>query len=318
MLNRITAHPLPAGLLSAGLLLLPLWFPLLTPIQAAMPLPLLLVALRCGNRAGWMAVAVLLVCAGWVGGGALFPLAVFLLFASFPLLAAGMLRAGWRTSQVALVAFLTGNLVLLALLGWAMLGGVDMPASLAREMDGLKEEVLTALTARGMGAVPLAEFRTSLDRLIALVSLLLPAMVLTSWFLIQVGNLLVARSLIGRWGERRIADEVLTEMRLPFALVWMVIAMGLLAMFGHGALRHLGINWGIFLAMPYFFQGLAIIQRALQWYNVGGFARGVLFTALFFWTGMVLLVLLIGLFDTWIDFRLRFFHNREGQTPSGR
>ncbi|MEO5350007.1 MAG: YybS family protein [Magnetococcus sp. YQC-3] len=318
MLNRITTNSVFAGLLSTGFLLLPLWFPLLTPIQAVMPLPLLLVALRVGNQAGWQAITLLLASAWLVSNGVVFPLAVFLLFAGFPLLAAWLLRAGWRTSQCAVLAFLLGNLVLLVILGWAMLGGVDIPAQLTQEMNALKEEVLKSLTTRGMGAVALAEFRTSLDRFIALISLLLPVMVLTGWFLIQVGNLLMARALLERWGERRVAEENLANWRPPFALVWGVIAMGLLAVFTQGALRHLGINWGIFLAVPYFFQGLAIIQQAFLYYNVGGVARGAFFAALFFWTGMVLLVLLVGLFDTWIDFRLRFFHNREGDPPSGR
>ncbi|MBF0460079.1 MAG: DUF2232 domain-containing protein [Magnetococcales bacterium] len=318
MLNKITTHSVWSGLLSAGLLLLPLWTPLLTPVQGVVPLPLLLVALRSGNRAGGWAVAILLSCAWLISGGVVFPLAVFLLFAGFPLLAAWLLRAGWRTSQCALVAFLLGNLVLLGTLGWAALSGVDLPVQLTHEMNALKEEVLATLTTQGVSPFAQAEFRNGIDQLIAVVSLLLPVMLLTSWFLLQVGNLLAARALLNRWGEKWLADENLAEMRLPFALVWMVIAMGLLAMLTHGTLRHLGMNWGIFLAIPYFFQGLAIIQRAFQWYNVGGVVRGILFTVLFFWTGMVLLVLLIGLFDTWIDFRLRFFHNREGQTPSGR
>lgn len=318
MVNKITTHPVSAGLLSAGLLLLPLWIPLLTPFQAVLPLPVLLVALRAGPQAGWQAAAILLLSAWLVGNGTLFPIAVFVLFAGFPLLAAWLLRGGWRTSQCAFIAFLLGNLVLLAIMGWAMLGGVDLPEQLAQGMNALKGEVLTGLTTQGMSATDLAEFRDILDQFIALVSLLLPAMVLSGWFFIQVGNLLVARALINRWEGEKLAGEDLTAMRLPFALVWVVIAVCLLAMFSHGSLRHLGINWSIFLALPYFFQGLAIIQRAFQWYNVSGFMRGVLLTALFFWTGMVLLVLLVGLFDTWIDFRLRFFHNREGDTPSGR
>ena len=318
MLNKLTTNSVFAGLLSAGLLLLPLWLPLLTPIQMAMPLPILLVALRVGNQAGWQAVTILLGCTWLVSGGMVFPLAVFVLFAAFPLLAARLLRGGWRTSQCALVAFLIGNVVLLGILAWGMLGEVDLPVQLTHEMNALKDGVLTSLATQEVDAITLAELRSNLDQLIALISLLLPAMVLTSWFLIQMGNLLVARTLINRWAEQPLAEEVLANIRLPFTLVWMVIAMALLALFSHGALRYLGINWGIFLSLPYFFQGLAIVQQGLQHYKIGGFVRGVLYTALFFWTGMILLVLLIGLFDTWIDFRLRFFYNKEGQTPSGR
>ncbi len=318
MLSGLTRNPFAAGALATLLLLLPLWVPLLTPLQALVPLPLFLVSLRLGSGAGLLAVALLLVGAGLVGGGLMFPLAIFFLFAAFPLLAARLLHMGLRTSHCASIAFMLGNLVLLLVLGISLLMGLDLPVHLTSEMNTLKEAVLDALSKQEMSAAALTELRLNLDRLIAVVSLLLPAMVLTSWYLIQVGNLLLARSVMEQWQEGHIAPENLSAMRLPFMLVWAVIAMGLLAMFAHGAWRHIGINWGLFLAIPYFFQGLAILHRALQWYRVSHFVRAIVYTALFFWTGLVLLVLLVGLFDTWIDFRLRFFDNKEDENPSGR
>ncbi|MBF0096352.1 MAG: DUF2232 domain-containing protein [Magnetococcales bacterium] len=300
------------------LLLLPLWVPLLTPLQALVPLPLLLVSLRLGNRAALIAVLVLLTGASVVGGGWPFPLAVFLLFAAFPLLAARLLRMGWQTSHCAFIAFLLGNVVLLLLLGGSTLLGWDLPVLLTREMNTMKEAVMTALTEQGTGNAAVVELGISLDRIIAWVSLLLPAMVLTSWYLIQMANLLIARNVVQRWGGAGLAGENLATVRLPFLLVWLLIAMAALALFAQGAWRYVGINWGLFLAIPYFFQGLAILQRALQWYRASPVVRAAVYTALFFWTGLVLLVLLVGLFDTWIDFRLRFFDNKEGENPSGR
>ncbi|WP_130472255.1 DUF2232 domain-containing protein [Candidatus Magnetaquicoccus inordinatus] len=318
MLYRLTVHPFAAGAMATILLLLPLWLPLLTPVQALVPLPLFLVTLRAGNRAGWWAVLVLLLGAGVVGGGGVFPLVVFLLFAAFPLLAARLLRQGWQTSHCALIAFLLGNGVLVVILAITLVMGLDMPLLLSAEMNGMKEAVLTALGEQKMGSAALAEFRHTLEQIIAVVSLLLPAMVLTSWYLIQVANLLIARGVLLRWGEWGIAAEHLSAMRLPFPLVWAVIAMALLAVFAQGPWRFVGFNWGLFLAVPYFFQGLAILHRALQWYQVSHMLRVAVYTALFFWTSLVLLLFLVGLFDTWIDFRLRFFDHKEGENPSGR
>ena len=319
VLNKITANPVSAGLLAAGFLFLPLGYPLLTPVQVLAPLPLLLVALRRGNRAGWQALAILVLFALLIGDGILFPTMVFLLFAAFPLLAAWLLRSGWKVSQCALAAFLIGNIILVGILAWAMLVGVDLPTHLASGMHTLKEELLSSLsTAQGLDAFTLAEFHNSLEKLIALISLLFPALLLTSWFLIQVANLLIARSFINRWGENRIVSENLTALRLPFSLVWAMIMMGLLALLTQGTPHHIGVNMGLFLAVPYFFQGLAIIQQAFQRYRVGGFVRGAVLATLFFWAGMVLLVFLLGLFDTWIDFRHRFLDNKEGNNPSGR
>ena len=318
-LNKITANPIMAGLVATGFLLVPLGIPLLAPLQLAIPLPLLLVALRCGSRAGWQAVALLLVSAALAGGGLLLPTLVFLLFASFPLLAAWLLRLGWKTSHCATVAFLLGGLVLGVTLTWAVLTGVDLPAQFTVGMTALKDELLASLaTTPGLDALALAEFRQNLERFIALVALLFPAFLLTGWFLVQVANLLLVRFFVNRWQENRIFPENMTDLRLPFPLVWVVIIMGLLALFAQGPLYFFGANLGMFLVIPYFFQGLAIILRAFQFYNIGGFARGAVLATLFFWTGMAMLVLLLGLFDTWMDFRHRFLPNKEGNDSSER
>lgn len=319
VLNKITAHPVSAGLLATGLFLLPLGVSLLAPMQVLVSLPLLLVAVRRGHRAGWQAVAVMVACAFFIGGGVAFPAMVFLLFAGFPLLAAWLWRAGWKTSHCALAAFLIGAVTLFGVLVWAWVVGLDLPVQLASALNVLKEALLTSLAAnQGVDALALTEFRHSLDQLVALISLLFPAFVLMGWFLVQIGNLLLARFFLNRWGENRMVPEDLTALRLPFSLVWAVIIMALLALVSRGSLHDMGVNLGVFLSVPYFFQGLAVIQQAFVRYKVGGFMRGVIFVALFLWTGMALLVLLLGLFDTWIDFRRRFLQDKEGDGSSGR
>ena len=318
-LKKITANPIMTGLFATGFLLIPLGVPLLAPLQLLIPMPLLLLALRCGNRAGWQAVAILLVSAALVAGGLLLPTLVFLLFAGFPLLAAWLLRLGWRVSQCATVAFLLAALTLGGTLGWAILAGADLSAQFTVAMNVLKDELLASLaTTPGLDALALAEFRQNLERFIALLALLFPAFLLTGWFLVQVANLMLVQSLVNRWQEHWIYPESMTALRLPFPLVWVVIIMGLLALFAQGKLYFFGANLGVFLVVPYFFQGLAVVLRAFQFYNVGGFVRGAVFAALFFWTGMAMLVLLLGLFDTWMDFRHRFFPDKEGNDSSKR
>lgn len=313
LLKNTTANPIFSGLLAAGFLLLPLRYPLLTPLQILVPLPILLLAIRQGGKAGWQAVAIPLLGALWLGGGLLFPTMVFLLFVGPPLLLARLLRHGWKPSQCALVAFLIGNAVLIGTLLWTTLRGVDLPGQLAHGMHRLKEEMFVSLsTTQELDALTVAGLHHSLDALIALISLLFPALLMTSWFLIQVGNLLLARTLVLRGAGTWIAPENLTLLRLPFPLVWAVIIMGLLALLTQGTLYHVSVNLGLFLSVPYFFQGLAIIQKAFERYRVGGFVRGMALAALFFWTGMIFLVFLLGLFDTWIDFRHRFLENKEG------
>lgn len=318
VLNRATRHPIPAGLLATGLLMLPLGMPLLTPIQMAVPLPLLLVALRCGKKAGWMAAAIPVGGAIALGGGFIFPIMVFLVFAGFALLSAWLLRSGWSIRQCASVAFLIGMVVLTTILLWALFSDADPQSRIIAGMNIVKVELLKAVsTTEGVDALALATFQSELDQFINLLGLLFPAFIITGWFLIHVANLVMVRSLLNRWGEDRIRPEKMADFRLPFFLVWTVIIMVALGQITEGKLHYLSVNLGLFLAVPYFFQGLAVVRQAFQHHKINGFWRGVFFATLIFWTGLVLLVLMLGLFDTWIDFRHRFFINREGQPPSG-
>lgn len=320
LLNKITTDPISSGLLAAGLLLLPSQMPFMAPLQVAVPLPLLLVALRRGHRAGWQAVGILMLCTLLINSsGLLFPVVIFTLFAGFPLLTAWLWRTGWKTSQCLTIAFLIGGVVLAGILLWAILTGSDLPAQLSAWMNIFKEELLSSLsTSKELDAATLAHFRRSVEQFIDIMSLLFPAFALIGWFFVQIGNLLFARFLIRRWKENGIMPEDLTMLRLPFPLIWAMIAMGLLSLLARGPLQHLGANMSLFLTVPYFFQGLTIIQQAFRKYNIKGIAQGVFFAALFFWAGITLLVTLLGLFDTWIDFRHRFLNHKEGNDPSGR
>ena len=101
-MDKIAANPLVAGLIATLLLAIPLKLPLLTPLQMALPLPLLLVAIRQGNKAGLMALGIPILGAFVITQGWALPLVVGLLFGAFPLLVASLIRKGWAASQVIL------------------------------------------------------------------------------------------------------------------------------------------------------------------------------------------------------------------------
>ena len=319
MLRHIMTTPVPAGLLAVLLLLLPTPFPLLTPLQVIVPLPLLLVAWYRGSQAGWLAASLPLLATLPVGGGLRLPVVVFVFFIGFPLLAAWLLRRGWKMTHCAGAALLIGAVLLAAALLALRLFGVDPEAVVTEAMGGFQKNLLTTLSqTKGMTPAIQGQLQLELDRFVQILALFFPALLVTGWFLVHIGNLVLARAFARRWGGEGLDPEGLVQLRLPFNLVWGFIATSVLAMVTEGGMRQLGANLAFFLAVPYFFQGLAIVQWSFRRFKVRGFMRGVVITALIFWTQGILLVVVTGLFDTWIDFRRRFQKTREGDSPPER
>ncbi len=318
-LIRFVDNPVVAGLLAALFMLLPLELPLLLPLQMIIPLPLMLLALRQGMRAGWTASALPLVGAFALGGGLRFPLMILLLFIAFPMLAVWLMRGGWRPGQCAGVAFFLGGVLLTLGLLTAALAGINLEAEVAAGLDGLEKALLTAIkSSKGLNPADLVTFQRRLDGYFNVLALLFPGLLVSGWFFVQVANLLLVKLLVARWNLGRFPEEDATLLRLPHALVWGWIAMATLALATTGVSRQIGMNLGLFLAIAYFFQGLSIVQRGFVHHRVGGTARALFYVAVIFWNELALLITVLGLFDTWADFRRRLFSVKEEDDPSGR
>ncbi|GAB0056002.1 hypothetical protein SIID45300_00301 [Candidatus Magnetaquicoccaceae bacterium FCR-1] len=312
-------NPVFAGTQALVLMILPMGLPVLVPLQIFAPLPVLLTALWGGAQSAWIGATIPVVGAFLLGDGLRFPLTAFLLFFGFPMLAAHLIRAGWRVNQCLASAFLLGMGALLLLFVWSLVMGLDMQAETALQLDGFKNKVLAAIAKEGGNAVVLTEARAVLTPILDMLSLLMPAFVVSGWFLMHVVNLLAARFLVRRWGgEGLFAGEDLTEWRPPFQLVWVVIASGVFAYAAQGFSRQLGANLFLLFTILYFLQGMAIIQAGFRHHAVAGVWRTLFYLALFFWHQVVLFVAAVGLFDIWVDFRKRFFRtSHDGDDSPG-
>lgn len=109
--------------------------------------------------------------------------------------------------------------------------------------------------------------------------------------------------------------KTLTSLKLPFPMVWPL--MGVLALaIGHayeflGSWAEIvGLNGLMVFGVFYFFQGFGILSELLTYWHFFGFLRSM---AIFFAVIMAYQILtLVGVLDTWIDFR-RFFTNKNDE-----
>lgn len=315
-----------AGCLSSILLLVPLLpgpmgFHILYPITLVSPLPVLLVGLHQGPRMALLAsliplgVAFLL----WQDPGVCG--FIFLMFLAFPQLGVAMLRQGLGISHVVAVGFMlaAGGLVLLFLLLGLL--GVDPAANIAGVIDLYEKELVAQFNKiEGIDALTRQQQIEALSQLADTISRILPALVLVSWFVVQTINLLFLRLLDRRHKEApHILPEDLAALRLPFLLVWWVLGLGAGAWLLEGNPGYLCLNLALFGLVPFFFQGLAVVQTYFERRGVAFFFRGA-FYALLMVLGapLVATVAMVGLFDNWIDFRNRFIPVQEENNSSGR
>jgi uncharacterized protein YybS (DUF2232 family) len=133
---------------------------------------------------------------------------------------------------------------------------------------------------------------------------LLPGLVFVSIGLVVLANVLL---LCRRFPDRRtqwISVANLREWNGPEPMVWGLIVCGFVLIIpGLEGLRVLGANILLVIAAFYFAQGLSIIAYFFHKNNVPRFLRAVTYVLIAFEQIFTLLVVGLGLFDLWGDFR---------------
>ena len=173
--------------------------------------------------------------------------------------------------------------------------------ALGQFLDALKESASTR--DQLLGGMDVDEWKRETLRTIPL-SFSVTSLVLTfANYYLMVG--LNPRGILSRVGLTRPA---LLEWRMPEWLVGGVIVLWLGALFGEhvkgGLLSLVCTDLLKFLAAGYGIQGVAILSARLDAWRVFGIFRSILFISVLLF--LMPLVLSVGFFDQWFDFRVRF------------
>jgi len=159
----------------------------------------------------------------------------------------------------------------------------------------------------------------SMEGILYVMLRILPAIAIVSTLLVVWSNLLLARPLLRRRQLHCPEFGILSEWKAPEPLVWIVIASGVLLLFPHKGLKLLGVNGLIIIMMVYFFQGIAIVSFYFEKKQFPKVLRGILYGLIAIQQLVLLLVIALGFFDMWIDFRrIKKGVNRSDETDSER
>ena len=156
----------------------------------------------------------------------------------------------------------------------------------------------------GFPAESVALLKERTPQIAEMILQLLPAVAFISVALMVLFNVIL---LCRRFPEKRAAwlsCANLKEWKAPEWIVWVLIGAGF-ALFvpGLSFVSSIAANVLLVLGACYFFQGLAIVSFFFHKNNVPRFVRGVVYLFIIFQQVFTLLVVGLGLFDLWVDFR---------------
>ena len=158
---------------------------------------------------------------------------------------------------------------------------------------------------RGMGASEdfIQKFSASLDQIQYGLIRIIPAMVTASFLLVTWSNLLMARPILKRRGLFFPDFGPLNLWKSPERLVWVLIGSGGLLILPGSVLKIVGLNCLLVLLMVYFFQGIAIVSFFFEKKNFPRPLRIFLYSLIAFQQIILLLIIGLGIFDMWLNFR---------------
>jgi uncharacterized protein YybS (DUF2232 family) len=168
----------------------------------------------------------------------------------------------------------------------------------------------------GMPQETIDTITNSLDRIQYVLVRLLPSLAIASTLFVAWTNLIAARPIMARRGVYCPDFGPLNHWRAPEPLVWGVIGSGLIILIPELGIRLIGVNGLLVLLTVYFIQGIAIVSFYFEKKRLPRTIRIVLYTMIALQQFFLLIVICIGLFDMWINFRKIDTNKREPDLPA--
>jgi len=226
----------------------------------------------------------------------------------------------WLLGRIRAIEYLVGSIAAAMLMLGAGLSlyfygsWANMFADLRTALTQQLESAVRMQEKMGLSQESLDLLKQQAPQIVEMMLRLLPALLFLSFaFVVLINVLYLGR----RFPERReqwFSPQLLREWKSPESLVWGLIACGfVLFVPGAAGLSAVALNILLVIGACYFAQGLAVIAFFFHKNNVPRFLRGLTYVLIIFQQIFTLLVVGLGLFDLWGDFRRL---GKDNLTPS--
>jgi uncharacterized protein YybS (DUF2232 family) len=269
-----------------------------------LPLPVLFYRSKLGRKTGLIvpgaAMTILLVLAGGISIDVVFFLEM--LFLGF--LLSELFEMNLSVEKT--VMYACGGVLLTGVVGLVLYSNLSATGitSLVSVYIAQNLEMTVALY-QGMGASEefVQKFSNSLEQIQYGLIRIIPAMVTASFLLVTWSNLLMARPILKSRGLFIPEFGALKLWKAPDYLIWVLIGCGGLLMLTGSTLKIVGLNGLLVLLILYFFQGIAIVSFFFEKKQFPRLLRVFFYTLIAIQQIVLLVVIGLGIFDMWINFR---------------
>lgn len=281
-------------------------------ISLFLPTPIAILVYRRGMTAGGLAALVAAVLAAILGGNPV--ISILVISAGGIGLALGeLLRQGRSSSTAVVVASAVGTVMSgLVALATLYLFGVN-PVTNTVQM--FQESWKAAASLYERAGVPKEQLQAVGSFLAHWIPLLFPAGLVAAAAVSALANFWLVRVVMRRLGNSLPGLPPFATWRIPAAAAWIWVAVAAAGMFvrwGGAALAAVA-SASYLLSLAFLMQGLAVSWQFLARYEVPPWLRVALLLFLATAPFSLLILLGLGLMDTWLDFRSRW---RNGSKPS--
>jgi uncharacterized protein YybS (DUF2232 family) len=268
------------------------------------PLPVLFYRAKLGRRNGLIVPLVAIAVMGLVFGGLTTDIVFF----------SGLMLLGFAISEmfekklsvemtVAAACGIVLGVGLIAILLYSIFANTGIYSLVSTYVATNLKLSLDLYKSIGIPQKTIDTISGSLDQIQYVLVRLLPSLVAASTLFVAWTNLIAARPLMERLGLYFPDFGHLNHWRAPEPLIWGVIGCGLIMLMPATGIRLLGLNGLLVLLTIYFIQGIAVISFYFEKKKLPRVIRVVLYMMIAFQQLLLLVIICIGLFDMWINFR---------------
>jgi uncharacterized protein YybS (DUF2232 family) len=165
------------------------------------------------------------------------------------------------------------------------------------------EASLRLYVSMGVPADTIRPIEDALDGIQYVLVRIVPALSVSATLFLSWTSLLLARPLLRSYRLYYPDFGRLNLWKAPEPLVWSVIGFGLMLMIPERTVKLFGINGLLILMTVYFFQGIAIISFYFEKKHFPRLLRIVLYSLIALQQIVLLIVVGLGFFDMWLNFR---------------
>ena len=195
-------------------------------------------------------------------------------------------------------------LIVVLAISYGSWSGVDLQGLIVKGIETSTTQAIAVYEKQGIKAEDIKQFTEGMQQAGRFIGQVFPALILIALGSFAGLNMMTIFRLSGRLLPDLPKPEDFRSFRNPEMLVWVVIAAGFSMFLPYPEVTRVALNLLLVTSFIYFLQGLAVVLAFFQRIAVPAFARFFFWLVLAVQPYLVLAIAILGIFDTWGDFRI--------------